>query len=174
MRTVGVVPGSIPLREHLRLQHRRKELAVKQFIAEGCIERFNIPVLPRRARLDVARVDVAIAQVILQRLGNKLRAVVAPEVRRWAVLGEEPVERLPDTPGSNRAGDIDHEALSGVFVDDRHELDLSSSFGGVKQKVYAPNVTGTGGLQARAAVLACVQSAAFALFPWHLQARALP
>lgn len=70
MRTVGVVPGSIPLREHLRLQHRRKELAVKQFIAEGCIERFNIPVLPRRARLDVARVDVAIAQVILQRLGK--------------------------------------------------------------------------------------------------------
>lgn len=53
--TIRVVLAPVLLAEHLGLERRGEHLAFKQFAAQRSVERFDVAVLPGRARFNVAR-----------------------------------------------------------------------------------------------------------------------
>lgn len=59
-----------------RFSQRIEDFAVQQFVAQSCVEAFDIAVLPWTAGLDVQRFDTDLAQPLAQSLGNELRSVV--------------------------------------------------------------------------------------------------
>src|SRR4051794_15139624 len=62
--------------QHARFQHAPKLFSLQKLVPQLAVERLRIPVLPRRPRLDVQRLDLRPRQPGPQRLGDELRAVV--------------------------------------------------------------------------------------------------
>ncbi len=50
----------------------------------------------------------------------------------------QPRQHVDDAPGSDRARDVDGQALAGVLIDDRQALDLLALGGGVEDEVLGP------------------------------------
>lgn len=50
------------------------------------MERLNVTILPWRARLDVAHLDLVLRRPVLDRIGDELQAVVAADVLRGTML----------------------------------------------------------------------------------------
>src|SRR5215204_5067702 len=76
-----VLPLPLPP-QHARLQHAPELLSLQELVSQFAVERLRIPVLPRRPRLDVQRLDLRCRQPGPQRLGNELRPVVRTQARR--------------------------------------------------------------------------------------------
>ena len=64
--------------DHPGLQQTVPMVAVEALRPKAIVERFDITVVPRGTRRDVAQPDLAVAEP-LQRLRNQLRAVVHPQ-----------------------------------------------------------------------------------------------
>ncbi len=79
LRVVALAPT---FHDHPRLVQRREEFAVEQFIPQFSVEGFDIPVLPRTPWLDKQRRDGELLVPLSKQPGNKLWAVVAPNMRR--------------------------------------------------------------------------------------------
>ncbi len=62
---------------------------VQKFVPEAAVEAFGVAVLPRAARFNVKRLDAQRGQPLLNRLGDKLRSIVAPNVLGHAIDGKE-------------------------------------------------------------------------------------
>ena len=66
-----------------------EDLAVEQFIAQAGVEALDITVLPGTTRRDLGCLCTDCSDPILDRLGNKLRAIVGTDIARNAPQDEE-------------------------------------------------------------------------------------
>jgi hypothetical protein len=60
---------------------RVDDLAGKQFIVQRSVEAFAVAILPWRSGCDLERLHADLRQLLLHRRGDKLRAIVGPDVR---------------------------------------------------------------------------------------------
>jgi len=95
-------------------------------------------------------------------------------MQRTTVSLKQLLQFFDDPLRRNTAGNIDRETLAGILVYHRHEFDLASILGRVKQEVEAPDMVRVACLEAEAAVLAGAQPATLSLCTGHLKARLLP
>src|SRR5215470_1989147 len=84
MRALRIVASAPPLHDHPRLVQRIEEFAVEQFVPQFAVEGFHISILPRTPWLDTQRRDGEPLVPLSKHPGNKLWAVVAPNMRRAA------------------------------------------------------------------------------------------
>ena len=124
--------------DDLCVQQRVEVVDVEALVADPAVERLDVPVAPRRARRDVGQAGAG-AGPVGHRLADELRPVVRPEHRRGAPGGDEVLEVGGESVGGNRALHEAADALPGVFVDDRADLDQSSVLVGVELEVHRPH-----------------------------------
>lgn len=125
-----------------------EELAVEELVAELVVEALDVGVLPRGAGRDVERADVLGHEPVADGVGDELRAVVAAQVPGGAALGHDLGDDRDDVLGSEAPGGPQGEALAGVLVDHREDLEAGPRARLVVHEVAAPYVSGVGGLPA--------------------------
>ena len=129
----------LPVADHnLRVQQRVVAVDVEALVAEPAVERLDVPVAPRRARWDVGQAGAG-ACPVGHRFADELRPVVRPEHRRGAPGGDEVLEVGGEPVGGNRPFHQPTDALPGVLVDDRADLDRSAVLVGVELEVHRPH-----------------------------------
>src|SRR5215204_6143994 len=79
-----IVMPSPAFDDDLSLLQGGEDLAIQQLVSEPGVERLHIPVLPRRAALDVRRLGPNRRDPRLHGLGHKLRSIVGADVARHA------------------------------------------------------------------------------------------
>ena len=92
-RTVGsqVVVFPSPVFDHdPSFGQRVEHLTVEALVAQSSMEALDKAVLPRATRIDVERLDRLIREPCSQLLLDKLRAIVAADMLRSSVLGNQP------------------------------------------------------------------------------------
>ena len=89
MRTERVVEAPPAFDDDASLSERVEDLTIEQFVTEAGIEALDVSILPRASRLDVGGLCTDSCDPVLNRLRNKLRAVVRPDVLRHAPEDEE-------------------------------------------------------------------------------------
>src|SRR5215472_18014352 len=89
VRTDGIVVGPPAFRQNPRFLERIEQLAIEKLGPHLAVERFEVAVLPGRARLDVEGLDPERLQPAAQRRGNDLGPVIRPTVLRHAVVHKE-------------------------------------------------------------------------------------
>ena len=108
-------------RHALGLEEVGEQLSVEALVAEAPVEAFVDAVLPWAAGLDEAGLDARQNQPFLEKFGDKLRSVVAPQVGGCSVDLDQPGERCHDLTGAHAAAGSDPEAVVAVLIDDRQE-----------------------------------------------------
>lgn len=100
--------------QDFRVPKRVEDLPVEQFVAQFPVERLDITVLPRTARLDEQRLHAYSPQPAAPRLGRRLRPIVGTDVIRHATADEQVAQPfqhvLAVSPG--RSGSVVAEASS--------------------------------------------------------------
>ena len=84
MRAVRIVALAPTFHDHPRLVQRVEEFAVEQFIPQFSVEGFDIAVLPRTPGFDKQRHDDKVLVLLSKHSGNKLWAVIGPDMCRAA------------------------------------------------------------------------------------------
>ena len=98
-------------------------VAVEALLPEAVVERFDVPVVPRRSGRNVGQSDLTFAK-LLQRLGNQFRTVVHPQHLRWPASRREHAFQFDDEPfGGDRPLDNVQQRAPGMFVDHGRDLD---------------------------------------------------
>src|SRR5215210_656237 len=85
MRADGVVMASPAFDHASGLPQGVEDLSIQQLVPQPRIERLHIPVLPRRAPLDVRRLGPNRGDPFLNCFGHELRSIVRPDVARHAL-----------------------------------------------------------------------------------------
>jgi len=86
MRPDRVVVAPPAFDDDLGLWQRVKDFAVKQFIAQACVEAFDVAVLPRAAWCDVGGLCTNRCDPLLYCLGDELRPIARQEFGRREAL----------------------------------------------------------------------------------------
>ena len=85
-------------------------------------------------------IDARVDNPLQDRLGYKLRAVVATQIARCTVDADHSRKHVDDTRAANGARHINRQALPGVFIDEREALELLTIGAGIEDKVIGPDV----------------------------------
>ena len=115
-------------------------MLVEAFVAEPAVERFDVGVLGRLARLDQPQGHAAGEGLGQHRAAAELRAVVGAENARQTPVGGEPVERARDGQPAERPRRDDGYGLGGRVVDNRQALHDPPLGGAVEHEVGGPHV----------------------------------
>src|SRR5688572_14425714 len=89
VRSDRIVFSSPSFDEHLRFPERVEDLAIQKLVTELAVERLDVAVLPRTARLDVKRLHVDPSQPLPNLRRGELGAVVGTDVSRHAAADEQ-------------------------------------------------------------------------------------
>jgi hypothetical protein len=95
-------------------------------------------------------------------------------VFRDAVGLHQICEHIDRIPGPDAPGDMDRQALAGVFIDHHHQLERSAIVGPVEHEVPGPHMVGSLGAQPDAGTVVEPQPASFRLFRRHFEALTAP
>src|SRR6266545_2103903 len=134
-----VVPLPLPA-QHPRLQQAAELLRVQQFVPHLAVERLRVPVLPRRPRLDVQCPQARAVHPRPDRLGDELRPVVRPDVRRHAALPHHPGQHRADRLGRHPPAHLQGQALPRVLVHQREPLQGTPVRSPVVEEIPRPDV----------------------------------
>src|SRR3954466_3051847 len=83
-RSDRVVVTTPALDDDLRLAKAVEDLAIEQLAPAPCVDRLDVPVLPRAARSDVGGLGSDRRDPLLDGLGDELRALIGADVARHA------------------------------------------------------------------------------------------
>ena len=99
------------------------------------------------AGLDIDRLDLIGGQPLLDFLGDKLGAIVTPQVGGRSVLGDGPPDPIEHIAALESTVGPQHMTLTGVFVQDRQHAQGSASRGSIRDEVPAPDMAPVLGLR---------------------------
>src|SRR6266511_709223 len=134
-----VVPLPLPA-QHPRLQQAAELLRVQQFVPHLAVERLRVPVLPRRPRLDVQCPQARAVHPRPDRLGDELRPVVRPDVRRHAAIPHHPGQHRADRLSRHPPAHLQGQALPRVLVHQREPLQGTPVRSPVVEEIPRPDV----------------------------------
>ena len=151
-----------------------EDLAVEELVAQARIETLDEAVLPRAARRDVGGLCADCADPILHRLGDKLWAVVRPDMPGDTAQDEQVGEHVDDVDRLQSARYPNGQALVSELVDDIEHAEPASIMGALLDKVVRPHVIAVLGPQPNARPVIQPETAAFRLLGRDLQPLASP
>ncbi len=163
-----VVPAP-PLQHDLGFAQRVEDLAVQQLVPQLAVEALVVAVLPGTARLDEERLHAHLRQPLPHRLGREFRPVVRADVLRHSAADEELRQRLQDLHRGHAALDAQRQALPGVLVDHRQDLQRPAVVGPLEDEVVGPDVVSALRPEPHARAVIPPQAASFGLLPGHLE-----
>ena len=104
------------------------------------METLHKTILPRAGWLDVNGLDALLLEPLLHDLGDELRAVIAPQIFRGAVLRDGLLEPMQHVLGFQGPVRPQHMTFPRVFIQDRQQLQRSAAHGRVGNEVPGPHV----------------------------------
>src|ERR1700683_3324696 len=134
----------------------------------------GIAVLPRTARFDIQPVDLRRLQPRADRLGDKLRAVVAADVHRHAPHRRQLDQNINHITGPQVPLYLQRQASPRELVDHAQPLDAPSIAGAIEDEVPGPHMIPVRRTLTDAAVVAATQSSLLTPFYRHFQTIPLP
>ena len=140
MRPDSVVVSAPAFDDDLRLLQRVEDFAIKQFVAQACIEAFDVTILPRAARCDEGGFRANGSNPFLHSFSDELGTIVRPNVAGDATQNEEVGQAIDDIDGLQLAADPNHQAFMGKLVDDVQHPVLLPVMGSVFYEVVGPDV----------------------------------
>ena len=174
MRSHTIVMAPPTFDDDPGLLERVEALSVEQLIAHSGIEALDVAVLPRAARCDVGGLRADRVDPCLNRLGDKLGAVVGANVARHAAQNEQVAEHVDDIRAVEPAIDPDRQTFVCELVDDIEHSILPSLMGAVLHEIVRPDMVGPLGTQAHARAVIEPKAAPLGLLGWNFQPFASP
>ena len=105
--------------QYLGLEWYGEDLSVEQFVSKFPVEAFDIAILPRAPWFDKQGRHLESSQPLTDGSGHELRAVIRPDVSRYAVSEHQPGQRPELVPGCLFASYLDCQTRAGVFIHTR-------------------------------------------------------
>lgn len=140
MRPHGVVVTSPVFDDDLCLLERVEDFTVEQFVTELRIEALAIAVFPRTARHDVGGLGTHRRDPFPQCLGDELRPVVGPNMRRDAAQDEQVGKHVDDIDGLQLSLDPDGNAFARELVDHIEHADFPAIVCAILDEVVGPDM----------------------------------
>jgi len=120
------------------LKDRYEDLGVEQLVADATVERLDMGVLRRLARIRKAERNAPLGAPSQHRVARKLRPVIEAN-HFWGAPLEGQVLKAPDdVVAAKRKADFQRQALSRVVVDNIHRPDGSAIGQPIVHEVYRP------------------------------------
>ena len=142
MRTDVVVVAAPDLDNDLRLRPASEPFERQALVTELAVEALVFAVLPRFVRIDLCALDARVGEPGTEGIADELRAVVRAQQPRRAVYRDRAGEDLDHVGRTNRARNVDRQALPGKLIDDAQVLALQAARAGVDHYVVSPDVVG--------------------------------
>ncbi len=174
VRPGGVVLVPEAVGEVSGLGERCEDLDVQQLVRQLAVEALDVGVLPGTAGLDEERSGVDAAEPSAHFGSDKLRAVVRADVPWDAALDDDLGQLIDDVTRRDVPCSVQAQALSGVFVDHRQDLDATAVGRSVHDEVVGPDVVGALRRSSGARVARMTQSASFPALMGHAESFASP
>jgi len=149
-------------------------LHVQQLVSKAAVKRLDVAVLPRRARLDVKRLNVRLHQMSPKRLSNELGAIVATNMTRHAARLEQLHQHVEHSIRSDAATDIQRQAFASKLIDDDQALERTTVTSRVVNEVHRPHMILELRSMTNAAAFAVTQTCSFSLLLRHFQSFLTP
>lgn len=134
-----VVVALEPTATRLRVLNACEEFTVEQLVAQGAVEALSEPVLPRRAWLDVLRLDAHDLQPLLRACGDQLGAVVHADCLWPTVLAHGDRQVIDHAQVAHPERGVQGDALARVLVDGGEHAKRPVVFKRVMHEVNAPD-----------------------------------
>src|SRR5687768_16102532 len=109
------------------------------------MEALDVAIFPGRARLDVNGLDLVFSKPVLDRVGDELWPVVAPNMLRSSVALDGAFNDGNDIDRADRPGDVHRQALTRELIDQSENAKTRSILCLVFHKIPTPDVVGMGG-----------------------------
>src|SRR5690606_1216964 len=142
VRPDGVVMPPPSFDQDLGLGERVEDLSVEQFITQRSVEAFAIAILPWRSGRDVERLHADLGEPLLNRLRDKLRAIVRPYMRGRPTHDEQLGEGRQHVIAPELACDRQRQALPARLVDDRQDPVFAPIMSAALDEVVGPDMAG--------------------------------
>ena len=123
-------------------------MQVQARVAHRAIEALILAILPGLARFDVQRLHITLCQPGLHCRRYKLCAIVAAQVHRRAVLGQERREHIDHAIRRRCQRHIQRQSLARERIDDGQDPQRRTICQGILHKITGPDMTRIGCLQA--------------------------
>ena len=129
-----------PIHNVPRLRQVQQQLTIQAFITQLPVEAFDIPVLPRTARLDEQRLDARRSEPRLDRLASELRTIVAPDASRASTDHEQFIQRSHHIRAREVPTDLDRQALTRILIDHRQHPESTAALRPIADEVITPHM----------------------------------
>src|SRR5260221_9485072 len=140
MRSLLIILAPEALDLDAGLGDRGERLHIQALVTQRAVEALAEAVLPGAARIDVERCRLVKSEPALNLMGHELRAIVATQIGRRAVGGEEPVQHADNPHGRQRGGDLNCQALAGELVHDWQQLEFGAGETRIMDEIVGPDV----------------------------------
>ena len=107
------------------------------------------------------------SQPLPQLSSDHLGTIVRTDVFRDAVGLHQICEHIDRVPGPDAPGDMDRQALAGVFIDHHHQFDRAAVIGPVKHEIPGPDMVAPLRAEPDAGTVVEPQPASFRLLRWY-------
>ena len=107
-----------PFDEHLGLLQSIEDLSIQELVSQSTVERFNVSVFPRTARLNEESFHADLFEPLPNGFSCELRSVVGANVVWDTTFTEKKIERIQDVLTVQPASDFDCKTLSSELIHD--------------------------------------------------------
>lgn len=156
------------------LVERVEDLSVEQLVTHSGVEALDVAVLPWATRRDVGCLRADRVDPCLNRLGDKLGAIVGADVAGHAAQDELVGEYIDDIRAVEPAVDPDRQTFVGELVDEIEHAVFLPLMGAILHEVIRPDMVGILSAQAYARAIIEPEAAPFGLLGWDFQPFASP
>jgi hypothetical protein len=140
MRSFVVVLLSPAIDDAPGFLDRSKQPAVQTTITKYAVKALVMPVLPRTPWGNKCGIHMLCMQPVCDPLGNKLRAIVALDLR-WSIpLGKQPLQYLHDIACGAGPRTMNRQPFAGVLIQHGQAFQPPPIRGLVMHKVIAPDM----------------------------------
>jgi hypothetical protein len=174
VRPNGVVVLSPSFDHDLGLLESVEYLSVEQFISQLAIEAFVVAVLPGAAGFNVKGLNTHRGQPLTNGLGRELPAIVRSDILGGAMSDEKLCETKKHIIRSQPSLCHNGQTLTGVFIDDRENLDGPPIMGPGHHKIIGPDMVSVGRSKPDTRSITKPQTTSSGLFLGNLEPLLMP
>jgi len=120
---------------------RQEPVRVQAFVAQPAIEAFDEGVVGRLSRPAEVQRDAVDVGPVIERPGDKFRAIVHPDLRGWAAtLEQQAIHDIDHLFAFDPLIDVDRQALAGVGIDDGQGAEPLAVEKSIGHEVHRPDL----------------------------------
>ena len=143
LRPLLVVFSSPGLYDEPGMAQVEKPMLVQAFVPEATVERLDVRVLVRLARLDQTQLYIVFVRPLQHGSAGELLSVVGPN-DLWVTTGQtDSVERTDQVVTADRMLGMSSDALRRAVIDDAEDLESAPASDPVEDEIHRPDFVGS-------------------------------